>query len=87
MHVLSMIKHTRQFLVKGATLTPFPPKMLKITLTMTLFHQKTHGNPSSKSLMHQTMSSTMSTQPHRAFLGLLDIKSTLYYYLTTQITP
>ena len=84
MHVSGMMKHTRHILAKGAIFTPLSPKMMKIPLMMTLFHKRTHGNPPSKALTHQAMSSTMSTQPYHTFLGLLDIKIT---HLTPQITP
>ena len=35
MHVLGMIKHTRQILAKGATFPPLSPNMLEIPLMMT----------------------------------------------------
>ena len=87
MHVLGMIKHTRQIFAKGAIFTPPSLKMLKIPLVMTLFHQKTHGNHPSKALTHQVMTSTMSTQPHHTSLGLLEIKIALDCHLPPQITP
>ena len=63
MHVLRMTKHTRQILAKGATFIPLQPKLLKVPLVMTNFHQKTHGNPLSMALIHPAMTSTMSAQP------------------------
>ena len=57
--------------------------MLQIPLVMTTSHQKTHGNPPSKALIHPATSSTMSTQPQHTCLGLLDIKITLDCHLNT----
>ena len=87
MHVLGMTRLTRQLLAKGTTFIPLSPKMLKIPLVMTLFHQKTNEIPTSKALIHPVVSSTMSTQPWHTILALLEIRISLDCHLTPQITP
>ena len=74
-HVLGMTRHTRQIMAKGATVILLSPKMLKIPLAMTNFHQKTHGSPLSKALIHSVVSSTMSAQPQLTIQDLLCLKT------------
>ena len=51
------------------------------------FSSENPWESSFQGLTHQVMSSTMLTQPHHTFPGLLDIKITQDCHLTPQITP
>ena len=58
--------------------------MLKIPLMMTFFHQKTHGNPPSNTLLHQLTSSTMPAHPHHTLIGFWSFR-TLFLFFDTSI--
>ena len=87
MHVLGMTKHFRQMLAQGETFIPLSPKMLKLPLAMTNFHQKRHGNPLSKASIDPAKSSTISAQPQLTIQDLLCLESFLECHLIPQVNP